>query len=580
MRFLMRDRDLRRPARAPDALPAVLPATANLLPPFGPVSDRSWLTITGVTNGVVNFALSANPGPDRTAHITLLDQSIPINQHGQPLLLAANSLLEGPTAGTDSIVLSAKPETTPWTAGANTLWLHLDAANEAGAGSANVVFSFDQNTGGTRSGTLTIGGQTLTVVQAGASYTNIPAQLTTPTSSLYSSTPYGVAVDGLGNLYVAETGYTIQKWCPTNNSVTTLVPWGSVNSPSGVAVDSMGMVYIADRKNYLVKKWSPVDNSLTTLISSGLAYPYGVAVDLSGNVYVADYTNNAVVKWNITNSSLSTLVGSGLKHPTGVAVDTAGNVYIADYGNNAVREWSSADGSVTALVDSGLSFPAGVAVDSAGNVYIADSRNNAIKKWTAASATITTLVSSGLNSPTGVAVDNAGVLYIANYLGGSINNRPFALVDPTPISEGPANGTDTLPPVLPAAVNLSPPFGPVSDQPWLTVGSGNSGTVNFAFTATSSNRTANVTLLGQSVPIGQAAPPVLLAPRVLANGSLQFNFSNSPRGSFTIISSTNLFLPFANWTVVGSPASVTSGWFQFTTPATNVQPQFFQVRSP
>ena len=63
-----------------DSLPPVLPATENLLPPFAPTSDQSWLTITGITNGVVSFSFTANTGSARTAHITLLGQSIPITQ--------------------------------------------------------------------------------------------------------------------------------------------------------------------------------------------------------------------------------------------------------------------------------------------------------------------------------------------------------------------------------------------------------------------------------------------------------------------------------------------------------------------
>ena len=72
------------PAAGSDVLPVVLPATANLLAPFAPTSDQPWLTITGVTNGVVSFAFDANTtGTNRTAHITLLGQPISITQaHG------------------------------------------------------------------------------------------------------------------------------------------------------------------------------------------------------------------------------------------------------------------------------------------------------------------------------------------------------------------------------------------------------------------------------------------------------------------------------------------------------------------
>ena len=74
-------------AAGSDVLPVVLPATANLLAPFAPTSDQGWLTITGITNGVVSFAFSANTGStNRTAHITLLGQPIAITQVAPPVI--------------------------------------------------------------------------------------------------------------------------------------------------------------------------------------------------------------------------------------------------------------------------------------------------------------------------------------------------------------------------------------------------------------------------------------------------------------------------------------------------------------
>jgi DNA-binding beta-propeller fold protein YncE len=82
-------------AAGSDALPVVLPATANLLAPFAPTSDQSWLIITGITNGVVSFSFTANTGSARTAHITLLGQSIPITQGviGTPPTLTGMQML-------------------------------------------------------------------------------------------------------------------------------------------------------------------------------------------------------------------------------------------------------------------------------------------------------------------------------------------------------------------------------------------------------------------------------------------------------------------------------------------------------
>jgi streptogramin lyase len=78
-----------------DALPVVLPATENLLAPFAPTSDQPWLTISGITNGVVSFSFTANTGSARTAHINLLGQSIPVTQGiiGTPPMLAGAQIL-------------------------------------------------------------------------------------------------------------------------------------------------------------------------------------------------------------------------------------------------------------------------------------------------------------------------------------------------------------------------------------------------------------------------------------------------------------------------------------------------------
>ena len=89
-----------------------------------------------------------------------------------------------------------------WTATTNAAWLHLNAANQSGIGNTNVIFTFDANPGATRTGTLTIGGQTLTVTQAGSTY--VAVNNATPLVSSGLSQPWGVAVDGAGNLYIAD----------------------------------------------------------------------------------------------------------------------------------------------------------------------------------------------------------------------------------------------------------------------------------------------------------------------------------------------------------------------------------------
>jgi DNA-binding beta-propeller fold protein YncE len=570
-----------------DSLPVVLPATANLLAPFAPTSDQSWLTITGITNGVVSFSFTANAGSVRTAFITLLGQSILVTQAGLTFTvthsLGTTARLEGPTAGTDSVVLGVTPATGAWTANANATWLHLDAADQGGTGSTTVVFSYDANPGATRSAALTIGGQTLTVTQAGSTY--VAAGTLTALVSSGLRFPDGVAVDGAGNVYIADSYHSaIKEWTPDNNTVSTLVPSG-LDSPKLLAVDGAGNVYIADTYNYAIKEWIAAGNTVTTLVSSGLADPNGVAVDGAGNVYIGDSGHSAIKEWTPANNTVNTLVSSGLNYPMGVAVDVAGNVYFSD--NNAIGEWTPANNIVTTLVSSVLNNPTGIAVEGAGNVYIADTDNNAIEEWTPANNNLTTLV-GGLNAPEAVAVDGVGNVYIADTFNEEIEELPRAFVDPTPRLEGGAAGSDSLPVVLPATDNLLAPFAPVSSQSWLTITGITNGVVSFSFPANTSgsNRSANITLLGQSIAVTQAAPiigtpPALTAARMLGGGVLQFAFTNTPGASFTVLCSANLSLPLTNWTVAGTATNTTPGQFQFTSqPATNAPQLFYTVRSP
>ena len=418
--------------------------------------------------------------------------------------------------------------TNTWTATANAAWLHLSAS---GAGSMNVVFSYDANPGGTRSGTLTIAGLPLTVTQAGSTYVPAPGPVTTLVAAGLIG-PTGVGVDGVGNVYFADTyNNAIKEWTAASNTVTTLA--SGLNQPTGVAVDGAGNVYFANDYGF-IDEWMVANNTVSQVTALGLfPDPLGVAVDGAGNLYFGVEWGTGLMsdfyglgEWTAASQKNTIpLPGTYLEEapenlPGGVAVDAAGNVYFTAAG--ALNEWNGWNATNTAYLAQfsslftplvgGLNNPWGVAVDGGGNVYIADTGHQAIKEWTAANNSVTTLVSSGLGSPKGIAVDAAGNVYFADWGQGAIKELPHAFVDPTAKSEGPAAGSDGLPVVLPATANLLAPFAPTSDQPWLTITGITNGVVSFAFSANtgSTNRTANITLLGQSIAITQTALPVAI----------------------------------------------------------------------
>lgn len=219
--------------------------------------------------------------------------------------------------------------------------------------------------------------------------------------------PVGVAVDALGNVYVADIQTDQVTELPAGGGAPIVLGTG-YNSPSGIAVDAVGNVYVA----------SVGDSQLTEIlhgggtasIGSGLNQPVGLAVDAFGNIYVADSGNNAIKEIPAGNGT-PIILGSGFNQPSGVAVDAFGNVYVADSGHNKVKEIPVGGGAVITLSrDSGT--PTGVAVDAQGDLFITDALDNAVKEIPVGGTTIT--IGTGFNILFGVSTDAAGDVFVAD----------------------------------------------------------------------------------------------------------------------------------------------------------------------
>lgn len=293
-----------------------------------------------------------------------------------------------------------------------------------------------------------------------------------------STTPSGLTIDRNGNLYVADTGVNlikkIQNLSNSTANVSSVLGGGGTDyntcsgsklySPYGVAIDSAGTLYVAEQNKTAVRY---ADCS----VSPGVSAVYGTAsaqasfsgIALSGSLlYVAD-TGNRVIRL-ITNNggysgTSSTLAGVGtngyvdgaslttaaFSSPTGVAVSSSGDVFVTDTNNCVVRKISA--GQVTTFAGAGptscgttdgtgtaaqFNRPTGIAMDASDNLFVADTASNKIRRITP-QGVVTTIAGSGVsgsadgtgtsatfNTPTGIAVDSNGNVYVAEYASGKI----------------------------------------------------------------------------------------------------------------------------------------------------------------
>ena len=259
-----------------------------------------------------------------------------------------------------------------------------------------------------------------------------------PASAALLNQPTSVTVDQYGNVFFTDDNNNRVRKIDLSGNISTVAGNGfagyggdgfqatsaELNSPTGVAVDHIGNIYIADANNQLIRR---VDTAgiITLFAGSGTAgyggdggyaggaalnYPSGVAVDTLGNVYIVD-RGNAMIRKVFPTGYISRYAGdttiSGapsfgfggdgglsdhalLNSPTEAVVAPDGSLYFADYNNHRIRKimpngsistyagngTSGYSGNGGNAADAELAGPYGVAVDNTGKVYLTDEINN------------------------------------------------------------------------------------------------------------------------------------------------------------------------------------------------------------
>ena len=264
-----------------------------------------------------------------------------------------------------------------------------------------------------------------------------------PATAAELDTPQGIAVDSAGDLFIGDTGNNrIREVLKATGDIITFAGNGTAgysgdNGPAtaaelsgapGLAVDSVGNLFIADLGNNRIREVRIATGHIITVAGNGTAGssgdngpatdaelngPNGVAVDSAGDLFIVEANNNVVQEVVKATGQIIAFAGNGaagysgdngpaadaqLDSPLGVGVDSVGDLFIGDRFNYVVREVVKATGEIITVAGDGtdgysgdngpataaeLVNPARAAVDSAGDLFIGDNPDNVVREITA-----------------------------------------------------------------------------------------------------------------------------------------------------------------------------------------------------
>ena len=204
--------------------------------------------------------------------------------------------------------------------------------------------------------------------------------------------PRGIAIDGAGNIFVADTGNRrIEKFSPSGVFITSVGTRGKDHSqfgePNGLAVDRFGNIYVAEVSNHRVQKLGP-DGTLVAEWAPGFYGPRRIAIGPDESIYVVDQGRTRIVKFNPDGQVLATWGSGGssdgqFADHTSVAVDpTTNKVYVADPINRRIQVFDSTGRFLTKWPVPEWGQPVGfedVAIDfDTGRLYASSAHMNTI----------------------------------------------------------------------------------------------------------------------------------------------------------------------------------------------------------
>jgi len=450
------------------------------------------------------------------------------------------SVLAGNPAPTVSI--------TPALPGTMTINAGTGVISGTPSGTSSVTYTVKAlNSNGNRTTTITI----IIVAAPTLSYTNPPAfnpgVAITPVSptetgvaangfgtgtALTGATlnePYGMAIDGSGNIYVtnynnAGGGGSGKNTVSEYNSAGTYQGTFGTGSPG--YSEPAGIVfygtsgYVLNAGNGKVYKFTAGAYQSTIVTVAGAT---GIAIDAAGDIYLADPGAGKVYEYNNAGTTLIQTITETT--PEAVAVDASGNIYILDNGgggNRKLVEYSSTGTPIGTLVTGLGNSAIGLSVDASGNIYIGDTGTGNVTVYNSSGTLLTTV--TGGNDPQGMVVDSKGNLYVSDFGNYTVTKYP------------PAGGYYITSGTLPAGLSFNSATGTFSGTPTATF-----ATTTLTVTAYNAAGTAVSAMVTFSCSVPAPILSYTGTPYTLLNGAVTSTISiTNTGGAVTSVFTFNL----------------------------------------
>jgi sugar lactone lactonase YvrE len=187
----------------------------------------------------------------------------------------------------------------------------------------------------------------------------------------------------------------------------------AIATPYGMAMDSSGTLYVADNPESAITEYPKGQTTHSVTITDGLDGPLGLAIDKSGTLYVSNGGGTIQEYANGATSPTKTVTGGGMTDPFGLALDKKQNLYIADFIAAQVFELPKGGSAVKSLNLQGLGEPVGVCFDASGNLWVANGNSGTITVYPPGSTSPSETIRSGYTNPYAMS-GGSGTVVVSN----------------------------------------------------------------------------------------------------------------------------------------------------------------------